>query len=159
MPQPVDHRITLCVGAKFVHEALVGECILNSQRRAEWPGEERRTHGMSQGPFTADRSPTDAAATNATCEVGRHRVALVAQFSCRRHGRAWLNRLRFITQQHAGDNISRLIVSWAIAPRSDPVLTIPGNDASILGKGGTMLDYTRGAQVLPHHFVLPGKLQ
>src|SRR5580704_2601958 len=143
MEQPESHRIGVCVCAELVHEAFVGERILNPQRRAEWPGEKRRTYHMSQGPFTTDGSVAATAASNASCEIGWHRVAAVAKLASRRRGRAGLRQLGFVSQQHAGDNVPRLIVARSIAHRSDPVLTIPGDDASIARKAGTKLHRAR----------------
>src|SRR5579864_2531554 len=114
---------------------------------------------MSQCPFTADGSIATTAAGNASCEVGRHRVALIAKFAGRRLGRANLRQLGFIPQQHAGDNVPWLIVARSITQRSYPVLPIPDNNVSIMRQAGTMFHRTRGTEVLPHHFVLTGELQ
>src|ERR1700735_1854966 len=143
MEQPEGHRIGLCVSAELIHEAFVSESILNPQRRPEWPSEKWRTHGMSQGAFATDGSIATTVAGNTPCEIGWHRVALVAKLSGRRPGRAGLRQLRRISQQHTGDDVPRLIVARSIAHRSDPVLTIPGDDASILREAGTKLHRAR----------------
>src|SRR5580693_3786129 len=109
---------------------------------------------MSQCPFTADGSVATTTASNAPCEVGWHRVAVVAKVASRRLGRARLRQLGFKPQQHAGDNVPRLIVARSVAQGSCPVLPIPGYDASIAREAGTMFHHARGAEVLPHHFVL-----
>ena len=98
---------------------------------------------MSQGPFTTDGSIATTAASNASSEVRRHRVALVTKLAGRRLGRARLRQLRFISQQHASDNVPRLVVARTIAHRGDPVLSIPGDDASIPRKPGTKLHRAR----------------
>src|ERR1700676_770009 len=114
---------------------------------------------MSQRPFTTDRSVASTATCNASCEVGWHRVALVAQLAYGWLGGARLKWLGFIPQQQAGDYVPRLIVARSVAERSYPVLTIPGDDPSIVCKASTMLHHARGTEVLPHHFVLAGELQ
>src|ERR1017187_1014389 len=114
---------------------------------------------MRQGPFTPDGSAATTVVTNATCEVGWDGVAPVAKPV---HGRVCgvgLKRLRFIAQQHAGDDVPGPIVARSIAQRSYPVLPIPGNDASFACQPSTMLHHACGTKVLPHHFVLTGELQ
>src|SRR5271165_1653561 len=99
---------------------------------------------MSQCPFATDGSVATAFAGNAAREVGRHRVAPVVELAGSRLSRAWLRQLGFISQQHAGDNVPRLIVARPIAHRSNPVLAIPCDDASILRKAGAKLNRARG---------------
>src|ERR1700733_2780784 len=154
MLQPESHRVGLGVRAEFVHEAFVGERILNSQRRSEWSGEERRTYCMRQCPFTPDGSAASTAATNAPGEVGWNCVALVPKLAGRGLGGGSLRQLGFIPQQHAGDDIPWLIVARPITQRSYPVFPCPGHDASIECQRGTMFPRRRGTEVLPHHFVL-----
>src|SRR5450432_1900285 len=115
MLQPETHRVGLCVHAEFVHEAFVGERVLNSQRCSEWSSEERRTHRMRQRPFTPDGSVATTAATDAPCEVRWNCVALIPQLACRWLGGTRPRQFGCISQQHAGDDIPWLIVAWSVA--------------------------------------------
>src|SRR5580700_11649211 len=99
---------------------------------------------MSQGPFAADGSVATTAAGDTSCEVGRHGVAPVVKLAGRRLSGAGLRQLGFISQQHAGDNVPRLIVARSIAHRSNPVLAIPCDDVSILRKDGAKLNRACG---------------
>src|ERR1700733_10587509 len=99
---------------------------------------------MGQGAFATDGSVATTAAGNASREVGRHGVASVVKLAGRRLSWAGLRQLGFISQQHAGDNVSRLIVARSIAHRSNPVLALPCDDASILRKAGAKLNRACG---------------
>jgi hypothetical protein len=39
MMHPESHRVSLDARAEFIHKALMGESILDAQRRAQRPGE------------------------------------------------------------------------------------------------------------------------
>jgi hypothetical protein len=98
---------------------------------------------MSQGPFTTNGSVATTAASYASREVRWHRIALVAKLAGGWLGGTGLGQLGFISQQHARNNVSRLIIARPIAHRGDPVLTIPGDDVSIARKAGTKLHRAR----------------
>src|SRR6202789_2542865 len=107
MLEPERHRIRLCLRAQFVRETLIGERVLNPQRRPEGPREKWRSHGMSKGPHCGNRS-------SRTGKVGRHSIALVLQLARRRFRRARFQRLRLIAEQHPADEVSWTIIPGAI---------------------------------------------
>src|SRR5450432_1174418 len=98
MQQTISDGIGLGSRANLVHEAFVGECVLNSQRRTKRAGKERRPYGMSQRAFRDDRSFGSAAAVDTTREICGHNVALIAKLSFWRFCRARLKWFGFVAQ-------------------------------------------------------------
>src|ERR1700730_8270776 len=96
--QTISDRIGLGPGTYLVHEAFVGEGVLNSQWRAKRAGKERRSNGMGQCAFTGHRSFRSAAAVDAACEILGDNVALIAKLSFWRFRWGRLRLFGFVAQ-------------------------------------------------------------
>ena len=132
VPQPIRDRIGLHVRRDLVHERLVRERVLQTRRRSQRTGEERRRdrvrqHALARRPCRCRRSapPTqpvtyDGAALLPLLNAGR-----------RRRRRSRRERRRLEAGEHAGDDVARRVVAGPAAERRRPRLVVPRDDRAV----------------------------
>src|SRR6266567_5356340 len=158
MLKPKGDRVGLCRCTHFVHETLVSKGILDAQRRAQRPGEERRRHGMRHNTLAPNASGAATLPANTAGNVGWHGVRAIAKLASWFCRCTWCYGLWRVSEQQPGNDVTRAVVAGPAPSRRYPVFAVPSHDGSALINAGTLLDDTSGAEVLPRHFIHARKL-